>query len=109
MVTILNEKNPQAAFVLVTPQDAFRRRSQVNPGIAQVRQEIIQYAVDNGLAFYDWYRASGGENSASSWSEHALLSRDGIHLTKDGYEYQGNLFYHALMKGYNSYVPNRHP
>jgi hypothetical protein len=51
----------------------------------------------------------GGESSAQSWSKHALLSADGIHLTKDGYEYQGNLFYHALMKGYNLYVPARHP
>lgn len=109
LVSTLRQENPLATFVLMTPQDAFRRRNQVNPGIAMVRQLIIQYAVDNGLAFYDWYKASGGEQSASQWSENALLSRDGIHLTKDGYEYQGNLFYHALIKGYNSYVPNRHP
>ena len=109
LVSSLRQMNPRAAFILMTPQDAYKRKTQVNPGIAQVRQQIIQYAVDNGLAFYDWYRASGGENSASLWSAGALLSKDGIHLTKDGYEYQGNLFYHALMKGYNAYVPNRHP
>ena len=109
LVSSLRQMNPRAAFILMTPQDAYKRKTQVNPGISQVRQQIIQYAVDNGLAFYDWYRASGGENSASLWSAGALLSKDGIHLTKDGYEYQGNLFYHALMKGYNAYVPNRHP
>lgn len=109
LVSSLRERNPQASFILMTPQDAFKQKNQVNPGIAQVRQQIIQYAVDNGLAFYDWYRAAGGEDSASRWSESSLLSRDGIHLTKDGYEYHGNLFYHALMKGYNAYVPNRHP
>ncbi|MDQ2656561.1 MAG: hypothetical protein M3Y60_03995, partial [Bacteroidota bacterium] len=74
-----------------------------------VRSNIIRYAVENGLAFYDLYRAAGGEYSARSWTENSLLSRDGIHLTRDGYEYEGNLFYHALMKAYNFYVPNRHP
>jgi lysophospholipase L1-like esterase len=98
-----------AAFILVTPQDVFRRRNKPNPGITDVRDEIIQYAVENGLAFYDLYRAMGGEHSAKTWRDNALLGADGIHLTRDGYEYQGNLFYHALLKGYNSYVPTRHP
>ena len=109
LITTLRKHNPLAAFILVTPQDAFLKKNRLNPGIAIIRDQIIEYAVVNGLAFYDWYRAAGGENSAPAWTENALLSKDGIHLTKEGYEYQGNLFYHALMKGYNSYVPNRHP
>jgi lysophospholipase L1-like esterase len=109
LLSKLREINPLAEFILVTPQDVFRRKNKPNPGILQVREKIIQYAVENGFAFYDLYRAMGGEHSAKSWSQHALLGGDGIHLTKDGYEYQGNLFYHALMKGYNSYVPGRHP
>jgi len=109
LVSDLRKNNPAAAFILVTPQDAYRRKNQPNPGIAHVRQKIIEYAVVNGLAFYDLYRATGGENSASAWTANALLSKDGIHLTKEGYEYQGNLFYHALIKSFNSYVPNRHP
>jgi lysophospholipase L1-like esterase len=109
LLTSLRAKNPMAAFILVTPQDVFRRRNKPNPGITKVRDEIIQYAVENGLAFYDLYRAMGGEHSAKTWRDNVLLAADGIHLTRDGYEYQGNLFYHALLKGYNSYVPSRHP
>ena len=109
LLSSLKANNPLAKFLLVTPQDAFRQRTKINPGIMQVREWLIQYAVENGFAFYDMFRAMGGEHSASSWSENQLLSRDGIHLTRDGYEYQGNLFYHALMKGYNQYVPTRHP
>jgi lysophospholipase L1-like esterase len=105
----LRKNNPMAEFILVTPQNVFKRKNKPNPGILQVREEIIRYAVENGLAFYDLFRAMGGEHSAESWSKNTLLSGDGIHLTKDGYEYQGNLFYHALMKGYNGYVPTRHP
>lgn len=105
----LKRNNPGASFILVTPQDVYRDRNKPNPGISAVREVVMQYAVENGLAFYDLYRAMGGENSAGSWAENALLSTDGIHLTRDGYEYQGNLFYHALIKSYNSYVPNRNP
>jgi lysophospholipase L1-like esterase len=109
LISALRKNNPRAGFVLVTPQDAFRAKNKPNPGIVQIRKQIIQYAVENGLAFYDLYRAMGGEHSAQSWTDNSLLSRDGIHLTKDGYEYQGNLFFHALMKAYNTYVPTRHP
>lgn len=109
LVSSLKLHNPDADFLLVTPQEVFRRRNKSNPGIAQVREEIIRYAVEHGLAFYDTFLALGGEDSAMNWRTSGLLSPDGIHLTKDGYEYQGNLFFHALMKGYNSYVPARHP
>ena len=109
LVSALRNNNPMAKFILVTPQDVYRRKNELNPGIITIRKQIIQYAVENGLAFYDMYRALGGENSAKAWSQSTLLRLDGIHLTKDGYEYQGNLFYHALMKGYNLYVPTRHP
>lgn len=109
LVSSLRNNNPMAKFILVTPQDVYQRKNKPNPGIMTIREQIIQYAVENGLAFYDMYRALGGENSAKAWSQSTLLKSDGIHLTKDGYEYQGNLFYHALMKGYNLYVPTRHP
>lgn len=109
LIGALRKNNPMAGFIFVTPQEVFRRRNKPNPGIHEVREHIIRYAVENGYAFYDLYRAMGGEHSAQAWRANALLSADGIHLTKDGYEYQGNLLYHALMKGYNNYVPNRHP
>lgn len=109
LISTLGTANPDAKFLLVTPQDSFRNRNKINPGILEVRNQIIRYAVDNGLAFYDMYRAVGGEHSAKRWSDSNLLRADGVHLTRDGYEYEGNLFYHALMKGYNDYVPGRHP
>lgn len=109
LITSLRENNPQARFLLVTPPDAFRKKTRPNPGIAKIREMIIQYAVENGLAFWDMYRALGGEGSATAWRKSELLRADGIHYTKDGYEYQGNLLYHALIKGYNRYVSDRHP
>lgn len=109
LVESLLEHNPEAEVLFVTPPDSFRKKIQKNPGILKIREQIIQYAVENGFAFYDMYMAMGGENSANEWKKAGLLRSDGIHFTKTAYEYQGNLFFSALMKSYNDYVPVRHP
>jgi lysophospholipase L1-like esterase len=109
LVNTLRLNNPLAKFLLVTPPDAFRKRSKPNPGIRLIRDKILEYAVENGLAFYDSYKVMGGENSAALWREAGLLRSDGVHFTKDGYIHQGNLFFSALLKSYNNYVPLRHP
>jgi lysophospholipase L1-like esterase len=109
LITSLRSSNPDAKFILVTPPDAYRKKMKHNPGVNIVRQQIIQYAVENGLAFYDMYKAMGGDHAADKWTKSRLLRSDGIHFTKDGYEYQGNLLFNAIIKSYNLYVPLRHP
>ena len=109
LVQSLREYNPQAKFILVTPPDSFRKKTKPNPGIETIRQHIIQYAVENGLAFWDMYKATGGKESAPQWKNKGLLRPDGIHFSRDGYAYQGDLFYQAIMKRYNNYVSLRHP
>jgi lysophospholipase L1-like esterase len=108
LITSLRDYNPQAKFILVTPSDSFRKRNRANPGIAIVRNHILQYAAENGLAFWDMYKATGAAGAAQAWRTLGLLRADGIHFTKEGYTYQGNLLFKALMKGYNQYVSDRH-
>jgi lysophospholipase L1-like esterase len=109
LVQSLREYNPRAKFILVTPPDSFRKKIKPNPGVEMMRQYIIQYAVENGLAFWDMYKATGGKESATQWKNKGLLRPDGIHFSRDGYAYQGDLFYQAIMKRYNNYVSLRHP
>jgi lysophospholipase L1-like esterase len=109
LVTRLSRLNPKAKIILTTPQETFRKRVRPNPGSLIIRNEIIQYAVENGYAFWDCYSVMGGKGSANVWRKAALLRPDGVHLTIQGYEYQGDLFFNALMKGYNNYVSVRHP
>jgi lysophospholipase L1-like esterase len=109
LVESLKEFNPTAKFILVTPPGAFRKKIKANPGIEIVREQILLYAVENGLAFWDMYKATGGKDAAQQWRAQGLLRADGIHFTKEGYQYQGDLLYFALMKRYNQYVAVRHP
>jgi lysophospholipase L1-like esterase len=108
-ITSLKRNNPKAKFMLVTPPAAFRKKNKPNPGIEITRQQIIAYAVENGLAFYDMYKAMGGDQAADTWKTCGMIRSDGVHFTKDGYEYQGTLFFKAMMKSYNQYVSFRHP
>lgn len=109
LIASLRSANPLAKFILVTPPNAFRRKVKPNPGINMVREVILQYAVENGYAFYDMYKAMGGETAANSWKAAGLIRPDGVHFTKEGYEYQGNLLFSAIMRSYNEFVPLRHP
>jgi lysophospholipase L1-like esterase len=108
-ISSLKRNNPKAKFMLVTPPGAFRKKNKPNPGIEITRQQIIAYAVENGFAFYDMYKAMGGDQAADTWKACGMIRSDGVHFTKDGYEYQGTLFFKAMMKSYNQYVSFRHP
>jgi hypothetical protein len=55
------------------------------------------------------YKVCGGDHAADTWRAKGLLRSDGVHYTKEGYAYQGNLLFDAIMKSYNQYVPIRHP
>lgn len=109
LIESLTATNPDAKFILVTPPDAFIRKDRVNPGIEQIRSQILKYAVENGIAFWDMYKVNGGSSSAAEWRAKGMLRPDGVHFTKEGYAFQGNLLFQAIMKGYQAYVANRHP
>lgn len=108
LVSNLYRLNPHASIILTTPGDSFIGKTKPNPGVQLVRNQLLQYAAENGIAFWDFFKVMGGEKSGHRWRTNGLLSSDGIHLTKAGYEYQGFLFCDALLKAYNRYVGHRH-
>ena len=63
-----------------------------------------------GCAFFDTWRAMGGEGAMGSWyaSRPRLAMADLRHATPAGYEVVGNLFYKALLEGFASYLQT-HP
>lgn len=108
LVSDLRERNPLSKFLFITPQQNLQKEI-INPGVKTIRDKILSFAVENGYAFWDLYSFTGGASSPLVWKEKNLLRADGVHLSKEGYEYQANLLYHALIKGYQDYVSNRHP
>lgn len=113
MVKDLSNANPDAQLLLVTPaecQKSKRRRIgkgkrrrwsrtyAVNQKVATVRDILLRYGREHGIATYDWYEVAGGEGSSSHWVSSGLMAKDRIHCGPTGYALQGSLFFDALDK-----------
>lgn len=106
LVTKLKNINPNTPILLTTPADSYYYHT-TNHNIPLIRNTIIEYANNNNLAYWDLYSITGGLNSAINWKKNNLLSKDGIHYTKDGYIHQGNLLTLSIINAYNKYVSTR--
>lgn len=105
---IMNIKrlNPNTCILLTTPPDSYRnsRRGKVkNPDIRKAKDAIVNYCVQNNLAYWDLYEIMGGYGSMAKWYAVGLASKDRIHFSVKGYLIQADLFYNALLKGYEVY------
>lgn len=69
----------------------------VNRNIAPLRQAILDYGKQNGIAVYDWYEVAGGSGASTSWIGHGLFAKDRVHHSRQGYSLEGRLVYEALM------------
>lgn len=126
LVKNIKAANPQALLLLTTPMECHRsvsttkkvrvrqkrrkgrratyrtvskttRSYAVNTNIAPLRQAILDYGKNNGIAVYDWYEVAGGSGASSSWISASLFAKDRVHHTHKGYNLQGRLIYDALM------------
>ena len=97
---------PNSIILLTTPACTYKFNKK-NSNLLSVSRTIVHYAINNQLPYWDLFEITGGENSAINWKKSLLLSRDGVHFTKNGYILQGHLFVLAFLKGYNQYVKHR--
>ncbi|MDR0660145.1 MAG: GDSL-type esterase/lipase family protein [Prevotellaceae bacterium] len=107
LVKGLRKANQSAVFILTTPAENFRRyqRKRIpNDRIILIRDAVVEYAAVNNIAYWDLFEATGGKGSNEKWKQNGLMGRDQIHFSIEGYELQGQLFFDAFMKLYNTYV-----
>jgi lysophospholipase L1-like esterase len=104
----IKEQNPDAALLITTPGESYRRvgkKSENNPYILDVREVLINYCTEKNIALWDWYNVMGGSESIDKWSAANLTDRYKIHYTAKGYRMQGHFLYKALMKAYQNTIP----
>ena len=105
LVRLIREEIPGTAILLTTSAEAYKsvtvsnKRQYVrNENIGKVAEVISTYTEREGLACWDLYTASGGDNSCTKWYDAKMLSSDRIHFTRAGYEEQGLLLYKAIAR-----------
>ncbi len=88
---------PETAILLTAPGDSNRRKRRPNPNNKKAEESIFSVAEDFDAAVWDFYAVMGGARSIKKWYKAGLCGRDRVHLTRRGYELQGELLYEALM------------
>jgi hypothetical protein len=110
LVTNLKNINPNAAVLLTTPGDSFKksRKGRVkNPDMKIAKETVIKYCLDHDLAYWDLYEIMGGYGSMAKWYAVQLSAKDRVHFSGKGYQIQADLFYQAFLKGYEKYKESR--
>ena len=93
---------PNALVILSNSQDILRGGYSVR-ACSIFSLMISEVAKSENVAFYDWYRVAGGNHSMKIWKSLHLANRDGVHLTRNGYELKGSLIYQAFGKTYKRF------
>lgn len=114
MVKLVKEANPNSALLLTIPAECYIKKRvnnkivySANTKVSRVRSVLIDYARENGVAYWDLFEITGGAGSSKNWFNNKLMARDRIHFTEEGYQLQGELLYNAFITEYNEYLTKR--
>lgn len=100
---------PKASLLIMSPMDRGHRSSDGTigtvPALARVVTTQQRVAADMQCAFYNTFLAMGGPGTMGRWyeAEPRLVGADFIHPMPGGAKIVGNLFYKAILDGYNRY------
>lgn len=96
--------NPDAAILLVTNSDSYRKRRYPVRNADDVRDVMLRLARKYGTGVWDLYGVMGGQGSIRLWQRRGLAKRDLVHFTRQGYTMVGDLMFTAIMKAYGEHV-----
>lgn len=112
LVESIQASAPNCLIILTSPVYSFRRTRNRNRRVVysknlhieKVKDAIKRVANEKEVGFIDLYEAFGGEKGRQQLLDRQLLSRDRIHLTKEGYWLSGKVLVNALKKDYNRWL-----
>ncbi len=110
LVSSVKLTNPNACILITTPADSYRksRKGRVkNPDMRLAKETVVSYCLQHNIAFWNLYDIMGGYGSMGKWYAMKLTAKDRVHFSGKGYQIQGDLFYNALMEGFEKYKKNK--
>jgi len=99
---------PEVAIIVIGVADMSvkdKNRYVSYPNIVKVRNALKSASFRANAAYWDVYKAMGGENSMPSWvfANPPLASKDFVHFNPRGARIIANMFYNALLYEYTIY------
>jgi lysophospholipase L1-like esterase len=104
LIAHVRNVNPDAAILLVTNSDSYRKRRYPVRNADDVRDVMMRLGRKHGTGVWDLYGVMGGQGSIRLWQRKGLAKRDLIHFTRQGYTMVGDLMFTAIMKAYGEHV-----
>lgn len=97
LIDTIKKALPGVIIILTTPGDHSLSNQRLNPNIPLVCNQIENVAADKDCLLWDFNSLMGGLGSIKNWANKGLSAPDHLHLSKQGYKLQGELFYQALV------------
>jgi len=103
-------RNGGATILVMTPPDLMKNWEDPHSDvrIVWVSKELKQLAAENGLAFWDFREAMGGDAAIKKFIKNGLAAGDKIHMRKEGAELMADRFLCAVHKDFKAYLAE-HP
>jgi len=106
LIDSIRKYSPEVNILLTTAGDCYYQGSP-SKFMPVIQGVMFDLADKNNCAVWDWYVIMGGLASMQQWVKNGLAGRDYLHYTKKGYFLQGDLFYDALMWGFEKYQESK--
>ena len=99
---------PGVSCLIVAPMDRADKdengRLRTRPVVRRIVLAQRRVAHEQGCAFWNTWRAMGGENSMAAWYKKGLGGGDLTHPTRAGARRIGSMLFAALMDGYADWL-----
>jgi lysophospholipase L1-like esterase len=92
---------PEADCLLTGPGDSLQR-GRTPPPLEAIIDLQRRLAKERGCAFWDERAAMGGPGAIRKWRRARMAQPDNVHLTREGYDRVGTMFFEALMRAYET-------
>jgi hypothetical protein len=97
-IATIREALPDVPIVLITPPDSVKPgERKTDPRILGLVHQLREVAEEDGVAFWDFRAAMGGEASYLDFMKRGLAANDRAHLSKTGNELMGQRLLSALF------------
>ena len=104
VIANIHKVNPTCSILLITPPDSYVKRTTSNKNLPSVRNAIVESALKDSVACWDFFSVMGGAGAMDRWVTEGLAGKDKIHLTSSGYVKQAELLNYALMVEYQEFI-----
>lgn len=107
LIARIRRAAPETAIIFTTNNDSYIYRRYVNKNGLKVEKSMFNLSAKYSTGVWDMFAVMGGLNSIVLWEKNRLARHDKIHFTREGYLTLGDLFFNALIKGFEEYINNK--